>query len=313
MPADPFDVLREPLTPLAPRPAFVAELRQRLADRLGPSQEAVMSTNSETSHALAVREYTPARLSSLTAYLCCRDAERAIEWYQDVFGARLLGPPIIMDDGHVGHSELRIGDTVFFLADEYPAENVRSPLDLAGNSVSLMVHVPDADTTYQRALDAGARAIRPMGVAHGARVGVIIDPFGHRWFVSTALEADDLPVEDIDGRRFGDIGYLTLRVPDGERARRFYGGLFGWGTEPGHEPGSFHITTVTPPAGISGGAADAGVRLYLRVDDIERTAARVRDLGGQVLSVVDYESGGNAECVDDQGLRFDLFRPKPGY
>jgi hypothetical protein len=39
----------------------------------------------------------------------------------------------------------------------------------------------------------------------------------------------------------------------------------------------------------------------------------VRDLGGEVLSVGDYESGGNAECVDDQGLRFDLFRPKPGY
>jgi len=26
-----------------------------------------------------------------------------------------------------------------------------------------------------------------------------------------------------------------------------------------------------------------------------------------------HESGGNAECVDDQGLRFDLFRPRPGY
>jgi len=55
------------------------------------------------------------------------------------------------------------------------------------------------------------------------------------------------------------------------------------------------------------------VRLYFRVDDIEAAAALVRDLGGQVLSVTDYESGGNAECVDDQGLRFDLFRPKPGY
>jgi hypothetical protein len=39
----------------------------------------------------------------------------------------------------------------------------------------------------------------------------------------------------------------------------------------------------------------------------------VRELGGEVLSVGDYESGGNAECADDQGLRFDLFRPKPGY
>ena len=45
------------------------------------------------------------------------------------------------------------------------------------------------------------------------------------------------------------------------------------------------------------------MHLYFRVDDVEAAAARVRDLGGEVLSVGDYESGGNAECVDDQGLR----------
>ena len=55
------------------------------------------------------------------------------------------------------------------------------------------------------------------------------------------------------------------------------------------------------------------MRLYFRVDDIDAAAARVRELGGEVLSVANYESGGNAECVDDQGLRFDLFRPRPGY
>ena len=55
------------------------------------------------------------------------------------------------------------------------------------------------------------------------------------------------------------------------------------------------------------------MRLYFRVDDIETAAARVTELGGQVLSINQYESGGNAECVDDQGLRFDLFRPRPGY
>jgi hypothetical protein len=78
-------------------------------------------------------------------------------------------------------------------------------------------------------------------------------------------------------------------------------------------PGGFHIASITPPSGIFGGVTDPEVRLYFRVDDIEAAAQRVRDLGGQVLTVGDYESGGNAECVDDQGLRFDLFRPRPGY
>src|SRR5207247_1695562 len=109
MTADQFETLREPIAPLAPGRAFADNLRHRVADALGltppPGQHA------------EVREYTPARLHSLTPYLSCKGADRAIEWYEQVFGAVLLGPPIIMDDGHVGHAELRVGDTVFMLAD----------------------------------------------------------------------------------------------------------------------------------------------------------------------------------------------------
>jgi predicted enzyme related to lactoylglutathione lyase len=159
----------------------------------------------------------------------------------------------------------------------------------------------------------GATALRPIAENYGARGGTNRDPIGHRWFVQTATEPDDLPVEDVAGRRYGDVGYLTLLVPDGQRAGRFFGDLFGWNLEVGYRPGAFHISTVTPPAGIDSRPGASEVRLYFRVDDIEAAAARVRDLGGQVLSVTDYDSGGNAECVDDQGLRFDLFRPKPGY
>lgn len=135
-----------------------------------------------------IREYTPTRLHSLTPYLSCKGADRAIEWYQEVFGAQLVGDPIIMSDGHVGHAELAVGDTVFMLADEYPDEGVYGPDTLGGNSVALMLHVPDSDTVYQRALDHGAIAVRPVSVSHGARTGVLRDPFGHRWFIATAFE-----------------------------------------------------------------------------------------------------------------------------
>lgn len=105
-------------------------------------------------------------------------------------------------------------------------------------------------------------------------------------------------------------------MPDGERARAFYGALFGWDTgdfHPGHEPGSFHVASITPPAGIHQHDGEPGALVYFRVDDIDAAAARVRELGGQVLSVEDYDSGANASCVDDQGFRFELFRPRPGY
>jgi len=306
MTTDPFDSLREPNVPLAPRPAFAAALRRRVSVALGATRE----TREETPMP-EVREYTPARLHSLTPYLATHDPAAAIDWYQEVFGAQLLGEPIVMPDGRIGHAELRIGDSVMMLAGEYPEEDHRSPLTLGGSSVAIQVYVPDSDATYALAVERGATPLRPIAENYGARGGTIRDPFGHRWFVQTQTEIDDVPVEDVPGRRFGDIGYMTLQVPDAERASRFYGDLFGWTMD--GSPAGFHVSSITPPSGIAGGAAEPDVRLYFRVDDIESVAQRVRDLGGEVLSTTAYESGGNAECVDDQGLRFDLFRPRPGY
>jgi uncharacterized glyoxalase superfamily protein PhnB len=252
-------------------------------------------------------------MSELTPYICVADSRAAIDWYREALGAEVTYEPIVMPDGRIGHAEMRIGDSVFMLAGEFPEENHLSPETLNGSTVGLMLHVPDSDATYAKAVELGATALRPIAENYGARQGTLRDPFGHRWFIATTLEADDMPIEDAPGRRFGDIGYLVLQMPDGEKAARFYGALFGWDLHDGYQPGTYHIASITPPAGIDTGAAEPQSRLYFRVDDIEAAAQRVRDLGGTVLSTGDYESGGNAECVDDQGFRFDLFRPKPGY
>jgi uncharacterized glyoxalase superfamily protein PhnB len=306
MTTDPFDSLREPNIPLAPRPAFAADLRRRVSIVLGATRE-----HREEAHVPEIREFTPARLHSITPYLATHDPAAAIEWYTAVFGARLLGDPIVMPDGTIGHAELRIGDSVIMLAGEYPDEDHKSPLTLGGSSVALQVYVPDSEATYALAIERGATVLRPISDNYGSRGGTIRDPFGHRWFVQTHLEPDDVPVEDTPGRRFGDLGYLVLQVPDAARAREFYGSLFGWSL---HESGEgFHIESITPPGGIAGGADAPDVTIYFRVDDIEATAQRVRELGGQVLSTANYASGGNAVCLDDQGLRFELFRPRPGY
>src|SRR5262249_43128149 len=119
---DPFDALREPVVPLAPRPEFARELRQRIAAELGPEPEGVTVATT-----LVIREYTPARLPSLTPYLATSDPAAAIAWYADVFDAVLLGEPIVMPDGRIGHAEMRVGDTVFMLAGEFPDEAHLSP------------------------------------------------------------------------------------------------------------------------------------------------------------------------------------------
>ncbi|MBK5222056.1 MAG: VOC family protein [Acidimicrobiia bacterium] len=305
MTADPFEQLREPTIPLAPRATFAADLRRRLAARLGVADQGRPPMPE-------IREYTPARYTSLLPMLSCPRAAEAVEWYVDVLDAVLMEPPMMMDDGRLGHAELRVGNTVFSVADEWPELDLVGPAET--NSVSLMLYVPDARATYDRAVAKGATAQRPPEEAYGARRGSFRDPFGHRWNVGTALEPDDVPVEDIASRRYGDVGYATLNVPDGDRAARFFSALFGWDVRPGSVPGGFHIESITPPAGIATSPGDEpSTLLYFRVDDIEAAAEKVRELGGQVLAVTDYASGGNAECRDDQGLRFDLFRPRPGY
>ena len=57
------------------------------------------------------------------------------------------------------------------------------------HSVSLHVHVDDADAVIRRAVAAGAKLERePADAFYGERSGVIIDPFGHRWNIGHSIE-----------------------------------------------------------------------------------------------------------------------------
>ncbi|HEY2702193.1 MAG TPA: VOC family protein [Candidatus Dormibacteraeota bacterium] len=126
----------------------------------------------------------------LTPYLMVTGAAEAIDFYRRSFGAvetmRLTG-----GDGHIGHAEMRIGEAAFMLADESPelVPNMRGPRTLQATTVSLHLVVPDVDAVVGRAVEAGATLERPVAdQAYGERTGVLVDPFGHRWFVATPLQ-----------------------------------------------------------------------------------------------------------------------------
>jgi predicted enzyme related to lactoylglutathione lyase len=111
-----------------------------------------------------------------------------------------------------------------------------------------------------------------------------------------------------------ELGYFTLGVPDTAAGGRFYGALFGWVTEVGHAGGEYaHVANTRLPLGLTPGAADEPPVLYFKVDDVHAYTARVLELGGEVVSEAVFESGPNAACRDDQGRRFDLWQPAPGY
>jgi PhnB protein len=133
---------------------------------------------------------------TVTPYLICRGAEKAIDFYTKAFGAkelyRMPGP-----GGTIGHAELQVGDSRVMLADETP--EFRSPQSVGGTPVSMMPYVNDADATFRRAIDAGARALRELkDQFYGDRSGTLADPFGHVWTVGTHVE--DVSPEEMSRR-----------------------------------------------------------------------------------------------------------------
>jgi PhnB protein len=134
----------------------------------------------------------------VTPYLIVDGASAAIDFYSSVLGAtermRMAGP-----DGKIGHAELGIGDSVIMLADEHLDMGVRGPRTIGDTPVTLHVYVEDADSVFERAIQAGAKALRPVeDKFYGDRSGQFEDPFGHRWDVATHVE--DVSPEEMSKR-----------------------------------------------------------------------------------------------------------------
>jgi PhnB protein len=135
---------------------------------------------------------------TLTPYLIVKGAAAALEFYAKALGAQEL---VRMADpsGRVGHAEMKIGDSPFMLADEFPEMGAVAPPAGGGHSVSFLVYVPDVDAAFARALAAGAKAVRPVqDQFYGDRSGTLEDPFGHQWTLATHVE--DVSPEEMERR-----------------------------------------------------------------------------------------------------------------
>jgi len=130
----------------------------------------------------------PEGFRTITPHLIVRGGEKAIEFYKKAFGAELVAN-MPMPGGKLSHVEMRIGDSVVMLADEFPEMGARSPQSIGGSAVTIHVYVTDADAAYQRAVQAGAKATMPlMDMFWGDRYGKVTDPFGHEWSIATHKE-----------------------------------------------------------------------------------------------------------------------------
>lgn len=138
----------------------------------------------------------------LFAYMCVRNAAAAIDFYTKAFGARekyRLTEP----SGRVGHAELDFGGTTLMLADEFPEYGFHGPEPGGRTSITIHIHVDNADAVIDRAVAAGATLERPPADKfYGERSGCVRDPFGHRWDIGHHIE--DVSTDEMQ-RRYTEL------------------------------------------------------------------------------------------------------------
>lgn len=126
---------------------------------------------------------------TVTPYMVVSGADRAIEFYKQAFGAveivRMTGP----GGQGIMHAEIKIGDSLIFLCDEFPNMGNRSPQTLGATTMSIMLYVEDVDAAFARAVEAGAKPLfPPQDMFWGDRFTKVADPFGHEWAMATHIE-----------------------------------------------------------------------------------------------------------------------------
>ncbi len=143
----------------------------------------------------------PQGMHTLTPNLVVRDCAKAVEFYKRAFGAEEKNRFTAPDGKSIWHTELRIGDSVFFMNDEMPGMTSGAPTADRPAPVTMWLYVPDCDASYRRAVDAGATSARPPEDAFwGDRCASVKDPYGYNW--SFATHQKDMTKEEM--RRAGE-------------------------------------------------------------------------------------------------------------
>jgi len=246
MTTPPGDARLVPLLELAqslrglPRQDFKARLKADLERRIR------MASSTQAAPERTKVRPVPEGYHTVTPYLCVKGAASAIEFYTKALGAtEVMRLPI--PDGKLGHAEIRIGDSMVMLSDEFPEYGNLSPQSIGGSPVLIHLYVQDVDALASRVTAAGV-PVKVEDQDYGDRSGGFEDPFGHHWHISTHkmnMTAEEFRRRADAGQLFGTAGvtetappanpvpegfhtvtpYLT--VADGAKALEFYTKAFG--------------------------------------------------------------------------------------
>jgi uncharacterized glyoxalase superfamily protein PhnB len=129
------------------------------------------------------------RRPTLMSAICYQDPKAALAWLEQAFGFELF---MLIEDaeGNLAHSEMRFGDAVVMIGNEW-SEDHKSPKSIGGKNTQT-VHIQiltDVDAHCERARAAGAEILmEPATQFYGDRSYRCRDPEGHIWTVGQTVE-----------------------------------------------------------------------------------------------------------------------------
>lgn len=152
----------------------------------------------------------PHSATSLTPFLAIAGAREAIDFYRDVFGARVVD--VTEFGGVIAHADLDFGLGHMQLGEPSPEYHLVPAPSGDDDCYSMGLYVPDVDAVVERAVAAGATVREaPTAFVSGDRFASIRDPFGVRWSVMTRVE--DLSDEE-SARRVAEWAASFSAAPE---------------------------------------------------------------------------------------------------
>jgi uncharacterized glyoxalase superfamily protein PhnB len=123
-------------------------------------------------------DFTPAGWHTVTPRIVVHQPQDLVQFLEEVFRATGDYQPDIP-------AIMKIGDSMIMISEA----GVRRPMP-----AFRYVYVADADETYRRALECGARTIEePLDTPYGDRRGMIEDKWGNTWQIATYKRAGEFP------------------------------------------------------------------------------------------------------------------------
>ncbi|MFF1507269.1 VOC family protein [Streptomyces sp. NPDC058326] len=154
----------------------------------------------------------PDGYTTVTPWVIGRDTAGLIDYLKRAFGAEEVGR-FVLEDGSVGHAELKIGTGRIMAFD--------SPPGWDPTPAFVRLYVEDAEAVHRRAVEAGGTSVTEVThLFFGDKVGRVRDPYGNLWWIQTHIE--DVSEEEM-ARRLTD--------PEFTRAMQYVSGALRGGPD----------------------------------------------------------------------------------